>query len=79
MQTGTTKNVKTEEKPCSNQLVLTVNCITNLVLSGHGGQVVLQPPVLSDCDVFVSPESCQLFLRGIKLPPQAGYLPLTAV
>lgn len=43
--------------------------ITYLVLSGHCGQVILQPPVLSDCDFFVSPEGSQLILTGIQLSP----------
>lgn len=56
-----------------------VSLVTYLILSGHRGQVILQPPVLSDGDLFVSPETNQLLLGSIQLSPQAAQLPLPAV
>ncbi len=63
----------------NNDRLMTDLFLPYLVLSCHCGQVILQPPVLSDCDLFVSPESSQFLLTGIQLSPQTGYLPLTAV
>lgn len=53
--------------------------LTYLVLSCHRSQVVLQPAILSDCDLFVSLQGIQLILTGVQLPPQTDDLPLAAL